>query len=223
MRKLWIILIMAIIGISAFTHCKELLKSNFNLTVSLTPGINGAPTNGNYTYQEGEVVSYAYSLKEGYENLVILINNQSAALSGQIAMNQDYTITVKADLKKNYSVLGTWNAQINLTNGFTWGKETFIFSGTKESGTFTDSKNNSGSYTVTNEKTIKFKYKDYLDSFSGSFTSETNMEGTMTSGNNYSGTWTAAKASSSVAYIQRIIPSNSFHSSTSVKRIHTPD
>jgi hypothetical protein len=68
----------------------------------------------------------------------------------------------------------------------------FNFTGTLNSGTFTDEGGDTGTYTVTG-RNVQFSYDDYLFSFSGSFIDQNRMEGnfelTTTEGAQVTGNW----------------------------------
>ena len=111
-------------------------------------------------------------------------------------------VLVLVVFKTNYDITGTWTINIHfVTTGFTDYTSTWVFSGSKTSGTFVENDAGStypGTYTVTNKKDVWFKYDAYADTYVGQFTSKNQMSGTFsTSG--YNSTWTAAKTSSATS------------------------
>jgi len=67
-----------------------------NLKVELDNGVQGTPTEGNYKYKKGEVISYSYETLPGFDQLHVYLDNQQVEPSGQITMNDDHKITVGA-------------------------------------------------------------------------------------------------------------------------------
>lgn len=104
--------------------------------------------------------------------------------------------------KTNYDITGTWTINIHfVTTGFTDYTSTWVFSGSKDSGTFVENDQGTtfpGTYKVTNKKDVWFKYNAYSDTYVGQFTSKNQMSGTFST-SNYNGTWTASKTSSATA------------------------
>jgi len=67
-----------------------------NLKVELDNGVQGTPTEGNYKYKKGEVISYSYETLPGFDQLHVYLDNQQVEPSGQITMDDDHKITVGA-------------------------------------------------------------------------------------------------------------------------------
>jgi len=107
-------------------------------------------------------------------------------------------------LKTSYDITGTWTINIDFTTaGYTDYTSTWVFTGTKESGTFVENDQGTtynGTYTVTNKKEVWFKYNSYSDTYVGKFDSKDKMSGTFSTAT-YNGTWTATKTSSSTAAV----------------------
>ncbi len=121
---------------------------------------------------------------------------------GVVAAGAVIAVLALVVLKTKYDITGTWNFSIHFTTtGYTDYSSTWVFSGSKESGTFVETEGNStfsGSYTVTNKKNVSFTYNSYTDKYVGKFDSKDKMSGTFST-SNYTGTWTASKKSSSTA------------------------
>ena len=104
--------------------------------------------------------------------------------------------------KTNYDITGTWTITVDFTTpGFTDYTSTWIFTGSKESGTFVENDAGTsypGTYKVTNKKDVWFKYNSYSDTFVGKFDSKDKMSGTFSTAS-YNGIWSATKTSSSTA------------------------
>lgn len=71
------------------------------LTVVVMEGINGAPAAGTYTYSKDTLISYSYNLKNGYQNLQVLVDGGAAATSGNLTMSNDRTLIVTAEKSNN--------------------------------------------------------------------------------------------------------------------------
>lgn len=77
----------------------------WTLTVTRGTGIDGTPVTGTYTYANGSVVNYSYSLQSGYTDLVVLLDGSSVAAGGSITMNGDHVLV--ATCGKTYSLTVT--------------------------------------------------------------------------------------------------------------------
>jgi hypothetical protein len=75
----------------------------YALTASLGEGVDGTPGQGNWTYSDGDIVPYNYSLKSGYTDLNVTIDGTAAAASGTIIMDKNHTISVSA-VKNQYKL-----------------------------------------------------------------------------------------------------------------------
>jgi len=111
------------------------------LTVSRGTGVDGTPVTGGVQYTENQVVPYNYSLKDGYMNLVVTIDGNTASASGSITMDKDHTLTATA--QKKWTLTVTRNAGIN---------------GTPVSGTYDYPEGNSVSYGYS----VKTGYQDLV-------------------------------------------------------------
>ena len=58
MKKIWICLIVIVLGFGFLSQCKksEATKPQFTLTVVLTEGVEGTPANGVQSHQEGQTI-----------------------------------------------------------------------------------------------------------------------------------------------------------------------
>jgi hypothetical protein len=81
-----------------------LKKTKYTLTVSKGTGISGSPENGSYAYKKGSLVSYNYSLADGYKSLVVRLDGQEVSGSGSIAMNANHNLTVTSEQKTTYKL-----------------------------------------------------------------------------------------------------------------------
>ena len=172
-------------------------NGEYTLTVSLGTGVIGAPAAGTYTYAEGTVVTYSYSLADGYTNISPLLDAASATSSGTITMSANHTLSVSAEEK--YNIQGSWALSESYDDGSSFAV-TATFSGNYASGTVTDSSGGSGTYSY-DDDTAAFTiiFPDVTYEYSGSFSDGDTMSGTCTryqsSDNVISGTWTATRSS----------------------------
>jgi hypothetical protein len=74
-------------------------EKTYTLTVSKGEGVIGIPDTGTFSYKQGDIVFYNYSLDRGYKDLVVRIDGNQAAASGTITMNKDHTLSASADVK----------------------------------------------------------------------------------------------------------------------------
>ena len=170
-------------------------NGKFTLTVTVGTGVTGTPAAGTYSYNEGDVVDYSYSLASGYTGLSVTVDSTAVTSSGTITMSSLHTLD--ATSSKQYDITGTWTLDETYLDGSTF-KVSATFVGDLYSGRVTDSDGGSGTYTVSSS-TVSFilTYPNVTYSYSGTLSDDTNMSGTSTKANsvsNYTGTWSAIKA-----------------------------
>jgi hypothetical protein len=170
-------------------------NGKYTLTVSLGAGVIGTPAAGSYSYSEGTVVSYSYSLAEGYTNISPLLDAASVTSSGTITMSANHVLNVTATEK--YNIQGAWTLTESYSDGSSF-SVTITFSGDFVKGTVTDSDGGSGPYTY-DDSTVEFSllFPDVTYEYTGSFTGSDNLSGTctryQTSDNVISGSWIATR------------------------------
>jgi hypothetical protein len=77
---------------------KKKKEKQYTLTVNLGEGVEGTPPTGTTTYKEGTTISYNYTLKPGYNNLVVQLDGAALlSSSGTINMTQNHTLTASAN------------------------------------------------------------------------------------------------------------------------------
>lgn len=205
---LFISLIFMIVFVMIVSSCKngDGVDQNYILLVNISAGVVGSPSTGTYTYSQGDLVNYNYTLQSGYSNLVVTLDGGIVAASGVINMNNDRSLSATAvgGSGGDYDIRGSWNITENYPPDAPMTK-VFTFTGTKTSGTVGISTISSatGTYTVSGS-TVNFNYSftdgdsgvTVTHTFSGSFTGENSMSGTstVTGGTDPdSGTWTATR------------------------------
>jgi tetratricopeptide (TPR) repeat protein/phospholipid N-methyltransferase len=78
-----------------------LLKKKYTLTVKKNEGVDGYPASGNHKYKKGETVRYNYSLRDGYSNLIVRLDNTAlTSSSGTIDMNTNHTLIAEATVNE---------------------------------------------------------------------------------------------------------------------------
>jgi hypothetical protein len=76
----------------------------FVLTVNIDAGVSGVPVSGAYTYDIGQAVSYSYSLKSGFTNLVVKVDGAAASATGTVTMNEDHIVTATTTGQRKLTV-----------------------------------------------------------------------------------------------------------------------
>ncbi len=68
----------------------------YTLNVTQGEGVEGAPSSGVYNYNEGSIVSYAYSLKPNYVDLKVTLDGAEVSPNGDITMDSSHTLIASA-------------------------------------------------------------------------------------------------------------------------------
>jgi hypothetical protein len=98
-RKFPVLLVVAgvvVVTAAIIFLSKKKKEKQYTLTVNLDEGVEGTPSTGTNTYKEGTPVNYSYTLKPGYNNLVVQLDGAAASSSGTITMNQNHALTASA-------------------------------------------------------------------------------------------------------------------------------
>lgn len=77
----------------------------FKLTVTKGTGVDGQPNSGTYDYKQGDITNYSYSFQPGYTDLLVTVDGNMVADSGDITMDRDHTLV--ASTKKTYTLTVT--------------------------------------------------------------------------------------------------------------------
>jgi len=93
-------------GLLFQSGCKTSEDVQYTLAVTVGSGITGTPATGSYSYADGDVVNYSYSLQAGYENLEVKLDGIVVGNSGVITMNMGHTLTVTAE--EIFNPTGEW-------------------------------------------------------------------------------------------------------------------
>jgi len=176
-------------------------NGQFNLIVTVAAGVSGTPAAGTFTYPQGTLVNYSYSLAEGYTAMSIQLDGTEIVRQGTITMLANHTLSVSATVK--YNVQGAWALAETYLDDSSF-HVTATLSGDYVHGNVSDSDGGSGAYTY-NDATIEFTivFPDVTYEYSGSFTDANTMSGTCkrykTSDNVVNGSWTATRSTATVA------------------------
>jgi hypothetical protein len=167
----------------------------FKLSIAVSTGAAGTPEAGVYYHDAGEQINYNYSLEDGYTNLYVTIDGESAEENGTLTISQDHTINVYCE--KEYQIQGSWTLNETYEDGSAF-EVTLIFDGEIENGTVIDSDGGTGTYTVSG-RTVQFTiyYPEVTYIYEGNFYDEENMTGNakryVTEHTYKRGTWSAEK------------------------------
>jgi len=147
--------------------------NDYTLTVSLSTGIDGSPTNGTFIYPKDHVINFNYSLKSGYSNLQVKLDGAVVNSSGTFTMNTNHNLEVNAEAGGSYTLT------INVGNGVT---------GTPATGSYSYSNNSIVNYNYNLENNsftnLQIKLDGVVVNPSGSITMNTNHTLTATSNSN---------------------------------------
>ncbi|MCK4761544.1 MAG: endo alpha-1,4 polygalactosaminidase [Candidatus Aminicenantes bacterium] len=87
--------------------------TQYTLTVTLGEGLDGSPLNGTYTFNEGETVTYTFSLTTGYWGLEVTLDGAAVSAEGTVTMDRDHTLNAAAkDLGELLGLVEFWGYQI---------------------------------------------------------------------------------------------------------------
>jgi len=111
---LWVAAGVVVIGVVLyFTVFK---KPEYKLNVSLGTGVSGTPVAGTFIYKKGKKIHYLYSPGYGYRDLKVTLDNKAVAVSGEITMDGDHTLSVTAE-EQFYALTVTLGTGVTGTPG----------------------------------------------------------------------------------------------------------
>lgn len=196
---LFLCITMFIFGLVIQPGCKTSESVvQYSLMVTVSTGVSGLPLSGTYTYDEGQIISYSYTLETGYGNLAVTLDGTTVANSGVVSMNSNHILNVTAE--ELFDVRDDWEGQYvdddgyglhyHLSLTFSGGYYTGIVSGTMGAG---------GGWPVSGVYTISDGQIDF------DLTSEgISCTGTIDDDNHMSGTgWWAPSVSSGIWNLER--------------------
>jgi len=165
--------------------CNFLGHPDYELAVTIEPGVTGTPASGVYTYTELEEVSYSYTPVNAKHTVQVLVDDGKEDAIASFTIYKNTTLVARL-----FDVRGTWKISYYLSTNSTVNEFTVTFSGSDIlNGTFSDSRGHhgtwdaaSGVFTFTFSDFESYKYTGALLAMSGTWSN-----GTVT------GTWGAAK------------------------------
>jgi hypothetical protein len=132
------------------TSCKEFGSPEYTLTISLGSGITGTPVAGTYTYKNLTEINYEYTATDANLPAIVQVNTTKFSESGTFTMYCDLAVKVYV-----FDIRATWDFTLipedadDETDYITY---QVTFSGSSlTSGTFTDTKGHSGTWTIVGE------------------------------------------------------------------------
>jgi hypothetical protein len=88
-----LLLIAVIAGLMLNSGCKQDENQTiYRLIVTLGAGASGTPVSGSYNYIAGETIDFSYNLSDGYDTLIVKLDDEEVEASGQITMNGNHTL-----------------------------------------------------------------------------------------------------------------------------------
>lgn len=89
--------IRAVTGGVAATARVTVQPGQFTLTVVAGPGVSAVPPPGTHTYPANSSVNYSFTALQGYQKVIVLLEDSLAAASGTLVLSGDVTVTGVAD------------------------------------------------------------------------------------------------------------------------------
>ena len=156
----------------------------YELSVTVEPGVVGTPASGQYVYPELEEVEYTYTPVNSLHTVEAIIDDGQEAAAGTVTIYRSLTLVARL-----VDIRGSWDVEsYDATSNST--PFTITFSGDDIlGGTFTDSLGHSGTWTGPSNK-LTFTYGNWeAYVYTGALFS---MTGTYKNGS-ASGTWSAKR------------------------------
>jgi hypothetical protein len=165
--------------------CSFLGQPDYQLSITVEPGVTGTPAAGVYTHEELEEVAYSYTPVNSKHTVEVLIDGGQEKAVDSLIIYKNTTM-----LARLFDVRGTWKVTYNASDNATNLDFTVTFVGSDLlAGTFSDSRGYHGTWTAASG-TFTFTFSDFE---SYKYTGELlDMEGTWSNGAK-TGTWSAEK------------------------------
>lgn len=91
----WLLVVGGVVVVSLLVYFLFIKKpKTYDLTVTIGEGVDGSPGTGTQSYKKGKTVNYNYTLQSGYSDLIVLLDNNPAAASGTVTMNNNHTLDI---------------------------------------------------------------------------------------------------------------------------------
>jgi hypothetical protein len=165
--------------------CSFLGQPDYELSVTIEPGVTGTPEAGVHTYTELEEVDYSYTPVNSKHTVEVLVDGGQEDAVASLTIYKNTALVARL-----YDVRGTWKVTYYATDSTTSADFTVTFSGSDIlGGTFSDSRGYHGTWDAASS-TMTFTFSD-LESYK--YTGVLlDMEGTWSNGTK-TGTWSAEK------------------------------
>jgi hypothetical protein len=107
------ICLMGLVFQPACTTADEADEIQFTLTVILGEGVSGDPVAGTFTYDQGDVVNYSFTLGAGYGSLTVTLDGTDVPASGTVTMNTDHVLSARSggcavDIRGKWKGIMVW-------------------------------------------------------------------------------------------------------------------
>lgn len=167
--------------------CKDFGSPDYQLDITLEPGVVGTPAAGHYAYKDLAQVTYSYSAQNTDLAVVMAVNDITFAAAGTLTMYCNMNVVVKVlDIRGNWSVTltpsDTSASQIKIT---------LLLDGSgPATGSCSDDQGHTGSWAIASQ-TLTVTFANW-EKFILTGTVGTTMSGSYSNGDS-TGTWTAAR------------------------------
>ncbi|MDD8012629.1 MAG: hypothetical protein PHX05_04035 [Acidobacteriota bacterium] len=165
--------------------CKSLSHPEYELMVTLAPGVTGTPASGVHTYIDLEEVAYKYTPVNSQHTVEVMIDDEHEDAESTLIIYHDTVLVARLfDARGSWKVTAIDDANSNSV------EFTITFSGSDIlGGTFSDSRGYHGTWDGI-DGTFNFRYSDF-EAFAYTGTCH-DMSGTYANGS-ATGTWSATK------------------------------
>lgn len=171
----------------SLSSCKNFGMPDYQLSITVESGVEGAPESGVYSYQELSAIDYNYIPLDALYTVEVMVNGGRWAAQGTFVMYTNLEVVARI-----IDIRDTWVFTIQRTDSTDEEPEFNVtFSGEGLlSGSFTDDRGYSGTWNIAGQ-VITMIYNDWLgQEFIGSIVT---MSGDWNSEGSKIGTWSANK------------------------------
>jgi len=180
-------LVIILVSMLASTSCKDYLRPDYEVKITIENGTTGTPVPGTYLYKEFSNVEYDYKATQTGVQIEVLTNNSRRGdIKGSFTVFCDTEVVVRI-----IDIRGDWQMNFWVTTSQSEEWSWTISGDTPFSGTFIDNRspNRTGTWTLSGSD-LKFTYTNWADyTLSGNVLT---MAGSW-KGENKTGTWSATK------------------------------
>lgn len=185
MKRNVVYLLSACMLLLPLAGCNFLGQPDYELAITIEPGVIGTPEAGVHTYKGLEEVQYSYTPVNAKHTVEVLVDDGREDAVASLTIYKNTRLVARL-----YDVRGTWKVTYYVTNSTTSSDFTLTLSGNDIlGGTFSDSRGHNGSWDAASG-TMTFTFSD-LESYkyTGALL---DMSGTWSNGAT-TGTWSAKK------------------------------